>query len=103
MQTHSAKRVEIIIESMMERRLTEALVKAGVTGFTILPVRGGSGRSGQWSRAGQVSRAGGMSAVVCIVREGALDTLLEAAFAVVERHIGVVSVTDCEVLRAERF
>ncbi len=103
MQTHKAKRVEIIIESMMERRLTEALRKADVTGYTILPVKGGSGRSGEWSRAGQVSRAGGMLAVVCIIRPERLDALLEAAFAVVDRHIGVVSVTDCEVLRAERF
>ncbi|WP_127561901.1 P-II family nitrogen regulator [Nioella ostreopsis] len=103
MQTHKAKRVEIIIESMMERRLTEALRKADVTGYTILPVKGGSGRSGEWSRAGQVSRAGGMLAVVCIIKPDRLDALLDAAFAVVERHIGVVSVTDCEVLRAERF
>jgi len=103
MQTHKAKRVEIIIESMMERRLIEALHKADVTGYTILPVKGGSGRSGAWSRAGQVSRAGGMLAVVCIIKAERLDTLLDAAFAVVERHIGVVSVTDCEVLRAERF
>ena len=103
MQTHKAKRVEIIIESMMERRLTEALSKADVTGYTILPVMGGSGRSGEWSRAGQVSRAGGMLAVVCIIRPERIDALLEAAFAVIDRHIGVVSVTDCEVLRAERF
>lgn len=103
MQTHKAKRVEIIIETMMERRLTEALRKADVTGYTILPVKGGSGRSGEWSRAGQVSRAGGMLAVVCIIRPERLDALLDAAFAVVDRHIGVVSVTDCDVLRAERF
>jgi hypothetical protein len=44
-----------------------------------------------------------MLAVVCIIKPERLDALLEAAFAVVERHIGVVSVTDCEVLRAERF
>ena len=103
MQTHKAKRVEITIESVMETRLTNALIKAGVTGFTILPVLGGSGKSGQWSREGQVSRAGGMVSVVCIIRPERLDPLLDAAFAVVERHIGVVSVTDCEVLRAERF
>ena len=103
MQTHQAKRVEIAIESVMESRLTAALIDAGVTGFTILPVLGGSGRSGQWSREGQVSRAGGMVCVVCIIRPERLDELLDAAFAVVERHIGVVSITDCEVLRAERF
>ncbi|WP_179381236.1 P-II family nitrogen regulator [Jannaschia marina] len=103
MQTHPAKRVEIIIEEVMEKRLTSALLGADVTGFTVLPVKGGSGRSGHWSRAGQVGRATGMVSVVCIVRPDRLDTLLEAAFAVVEPHIGVVSVTDCEVLRAERF
>lgn len=103
METHQAKRVEIIIEAPLERRLTDALVDAGVTGFTVLPVLGGSGRSGQWSRDGQVSLASGMVAVVCLIRPDRLDGLLEAAFAVVERHIGVVSITDAEVLRAERF
>jgi nitrogen regulatory protein PII len=102
MQTHHAKRVEIIIEAPMETRLTAALEKAGVTGFTVLPVLGGSGRSGRWTREGQVGRAG-MVAVVCLIRPDRLDALLEAAFAVVERHIGVVSVADVEVMRAERF
>jgi nitrogen regulatory protein PII len=102
MQTHKAKRVEIIIEAPMGGRLTDALKKAGVTGFTILPVLGGSGRSGPWTREGQVGRAG-MVAVICLIRPDRMDALLEAAFTVVERHIGVVSITDCEVLRAERF
>jgi nitrogen regulatory protein PII len=103
MQMHQAKRVEIIIEAMMERRLTEALTAAGVTGYTVLPVSGGSGRSGEWTREGQVGRAGGMVAVICLVRPERLDPLIEAAFAVVERQIGVVSVTDAHVIRAERF
>lgn len=103
MEMHNAKRVSIIIEAPMERRLTSALTRAGVTGFTILPVQGGSGRSGLWRRDGQVSSAGGMVSVVCIVRPEKVDEMLEAAFAVVERHIGVVSVSDCQVLRAERF
>jgi len=103
MKMHKAKRVEITIELVMARRLTDALKKAGVTGYSILPVRGGSGRSGEWSRSGQVSAAGGMVQVVCIVRPERVDALLKAAFAVVEGHIGVVCVTDCDVLRAERF
>ena len=64
MKTSEAKRVEIIIEAPMENRLTEALENTGVTGFTILPVLGGSGRSGRWTREGQISRAGGMVAVI---------------------------------------
>ena len=87
----------------MQSRLTAALDEAGVSGYTVLPVSGGSGRSGKWSRQGQVSRGTGMVQVVCIIRPDRLDGLLDAAFAVVERHIGVVTVVDCEVLRAERF
>lgn len=103
METHKAKRVAIIIEAVMQSRLTDAMEEAGVTGYSILPVLGGSGKSGAWSREGQVSRAGGMVQVICIIRPERLDALLKAAFSVVERHIGVVSVGDCEVLRAERY
>lgn len=103
MKTHDAKRVEITIESVMQTRLSEALRDAQVTGYTVLPVLGGSGRSGEWSRSGQVGKAGGMVQFVCIVRPDRIDPLLDAAFAVVERHIGVVCITDCQVLRAERF
>ncbi|WP_299139256.1 transcriptional regulator [uncultured Tateyamaria sp.] len=103
MQTHQAKRVAIIIEQVMQSRLTDAMTAAGVTGWTVLPVLGGSGQSGAWSREGQISRGTGMVQVVCVIRPERLDELLEAAFAVVERHIGIVSVSDCEVLRAERF
>ena len=102
METHDAKRVEIVIEAPLESRLTDALTKSGVTGFTVLPVLGGSGRSGQWTREGQIGRAG-MVMVICLIKPDRLDTLLEAAFTVVKKHIGVVSITNAKVLRAERF
>jgi nitrogen regulatory protein PII len=103
MQMHDAKRVEIIVEAVMERRLTRILTEAGVTGFTVLPVSGGSGKSGEWTREGQVSAAGGMVAVICLIRPERLDMLLEAVMPVLTRHIGVVSVTEAKVMRAERF
>lgn len=103
MKTHKAKRVVITIEAVMQKRLTDAMQQAGVTGYSILPVLGGCGRSGEWSREGQVSRASGMVQVICIIREERLDGLLEAAFDVVDKHIGVVTIADVEVLRAERF
>lgn len=103
MRTHQAKRVEITIEAIMQSRLTDALQSTDVTGYTVLPVLGGSGRSGDWVRSGEIGRASGMVQVVCIIRPERLDSLLDAAFEVVEKHIGVVTIADCEVLRAERF
>jgi nitrogen regulatory protein PII len=103
MKTHQAKRVAIIIEAPMRRRLEEAFSAAGVTGYTVVPVLGGSGRSGRWSSEGQVGLSGGMVQFISIIRAERLDALLDAAFDLVENHIGVVTVSDCEVLRAERF
>jgi len=103
MQMYDAKRVAIIIEAVMARRLRDALEGAGVKGYTVLPVLGGSGASGTWNRDDTMTRGGGMVQVVCVIRPERLDGLLEAAFEVVDSHIGVVTVSDCQVLRAERF
>ena len=103
MQTHKAKRLAIIIESIMQARLTDILKEKGVTGWTVLPVLGGSGRSGEWSREGQVSRASGMVQVGCIIKPERLEPLLDDILKVVDRHIGLVTIGDVEVLRAERF
>lgn len=103
MQTHPAKRIEILIEAPLARRLTDALDAGGAPGYTILPVLGGNGRSGRWSREGQVSRAGGLVCVTVVLDAALADQVLDRAFAVVEPHIGIVSMTDCEVVRPARF
>ena len=100
MQTHIAKRLEILIEAPMQERLTETLIRAGARGFTVLPVQGGAGKSGEWSRDGQPGRTG-MVAVVCLIRPEALDSALEAAFAVVASHIGLVNIADVQVIRPD--
>ncbi|MEM6913466.1 MAG: DUF190 domain-containing protein [Pseudomonadota bacterium] len=103
METHQAKRVAIIIEKPVRGRLTDALDEAGVTGYSILPVIGGSGRSGKWSSDESIGLAGGMVQVICIVRPERIQDLLDNVFRLVERHIGVITISDCEVVRAERF
>ncbi len=103
MHTEPAQRIEIVIESPLQERLCRALDRAGVTGYTVLPVLGGRGRSGSWTREGQVSLAAGMVTVLCITRKERADAVLEAAFAVLETHRGVVSVSECSVVRDERF
>ncbi|MEL6582415.1 MAG: transcriptional regulator [Pseudomonadota bacterium] len=103
MQTYPAKRIEIIIEAPLLHRLTRVLDQADVPGYTVLPVRAGSGRSGPWTREGQVTKAGGMNAVVLVCAADRASGILDAAYEVVAPHIGLVSITDCEVVRPERF
>ncbi len=103
MQTHRAKRIEIIIETPALRTLRRSLERAGVKGYSILPVMGGHGRSGSWSREGEVGIASNMVTVLCLVTPERADSVLEAVFKVVERQIGIVTVSEVEVVRQERF
>ena len=103
MEMHNAKRVEIIIEAPLEGRLADALDAADVPGYTVLPVRGGSGQSGRWTREGQVSPGRGMVAVVVLLRPERVEAVIDAAFEVLEPHIGIISVSDAQVVRPERF
>lgn len=103
MKLHDAKRVAIIIEAPMQERLTHAMEQAGVTGYSVLPVLAGAGQSGKWSADDRIGKAGGLVQVVCIVRPEAVDRLIEHAFPLVERHIGIITIADCHVLRPERF
>ncbi|MDT4743414.1 hypothetical protein [Bradyrhizobium sp. WYCCWR 12699] len=44
-----------------------------------------------------------MFALWCIVDAARLDALLRAVFAIVARQVGLVSVSDVQVVRPERF
>lgn len=103
METHPKKRIDLIIEMPLLRRVTERFDKAGVTGYSVLPVIAGRGSSGPWAADGQVGGFGQMAAVVCIVDAARVDAVLEEVFAVVKRQIGFITVSDVAVIRPERF
>ena len=103
MKTYAKKRIEIIIEAPLSRRMTEQLDRAGVTGYSIIPMIGGKGLSGSWSSEGQIGRASGMVAIICITDATLADAVLEQIFQIVNRQMGVVSIADVAVIRPEHF
>lgn len=103
MQTYPKKRIDLIIEMPLLRRITTLLENAGVSGYSVMPVIAGAGQGGAWSADGQVGGAGQMAAILCIIDAAKVDALLEQVFAVVRRQIGFVTVTDVPVMRPERF
>lgn len=103
METFAKKRLEAFVEAPVLHRFIGILEDEGVRGYSVMPVVSGSGSDGDWSREGSVTSAGQMVAVICIVSEEALEPLLDKAFAMLSRHMGIVSVSDCEVMRGDRF
>lgn len=103
MQSHRKKRIEIIIEAPLRTRLADLLNRTGVEGYTVLPAIAGRGVETDWHREGQVTTAGQMIMVVCIVDPEQADEIVEAVYGMLSRHHGIVSLSDVEVIRRERF
>lgn len=103
MEMHPKKRIEIIVELPLQSRIATLLDTHDVLGYTIYHAQGGRGQEGTWQRDGIVGNAGRMVAFVCIVDATRLDELLTRIYAAIERQIGIVSVSDVEVVRSERF
>ena len=104
MQTHPKKRVEIIVEAPALNRTLRFLDEHDVSGYTVLPALAGRGDSGRaWSREGQVSDADRMVVIVMIIDEARLTPLFDALYTLVSRQIGIITVSDCQVVRDARF
>ncbi|MEM6731852.1 MAG: DUF190 domain-containing protein [Myxococcota bacterium] len=103
METFPRKRIDVVVEEPALRRLQDALKSAGAIGWSVLAVHSGFGRSGDWDASGSVTATSSMSLVTLVVDEGRLDSILKAVSGVLNRHIGIVTVSDCQVLRPERF
>ena len=103
MQTHPKKRIEIVVEYPALRRLLDRLDRAQVTGYTVVPALAGRGHDGLWSSEGLAGNAGRMMMVICITDPARLDSVLEEVYAVVARHIGIVTISDVQVIRSDHF
>ncbi|MCX7326123.1 MAG: DUF190 domain-containing protein [Hyphomicrobiales bacterium] len=102
-QTHLKKRIEIILEAPALHRLTDRLNQAGVTGYTIVPVLAGRGLEGTWSAEGLAGDAGRLVMVISIVDAAKADDVLDRVYTLLARQIGIVTVSDVQVIRADHF
>ena len=104
MQTHPKVRLDILIEQLAVPRLEELLKGLpGVNGFTLLPVQGGSGLNGIWTRDGQITGAEGMTMLWCIIDAQHREAVLAKVFPFVNDRSGLITVSNVEVVRGDRF
>ena len=103
MKTHPKKRIDIMVEAPLMQRVLNLLDQQNVSGYTVLPVLAGRGKDGAWHRDGVVGRAGALVMIFCIVDEQRIDEVLEPLFKLVSRQIGIVTVSDVHVIRADYF
>jgi PII-like signaling protein len=103
MKTYAKKRIDIMVEAPLMARVLALLDDRGVSGYTVIPAIAGRGESGSWHRDGLVGRAGAVVLVFCILDASRVDAVLEPLFKLVSRQIGIVTVSDVEVIRPDHF
>ena len=100
---HTKKRIELIIEKMAWKRAGRILEAAGLTGYTVTPALAGYGGGNRWQRDTDISASNDMVVMLSIGSSERVEKALVEIESLLGAHIGVVSVSDVQVLRDERF
>lgn len=100
-ETVIRKRIEILADTRLQKRVTDAIEKAGITGWTVTPVLSGKGRDGAWRE----ERVMGTDKVfiLTIAAEDRAQALAEELAPVLTRYGFILSMWDVQVIRGERF
>ena len=100
---YDKRRLELIIERMALPRACNVLEEAGLTGYTVLHAFAGFGGGSRWKAADDISDTREMAVVIAIGDEARISAALDSLTSVLASHIGVLTVSQVEVLRDERF
>jgi PII-like signaling protein len=100
-ETVIRKRIEILVDTPLVRRVTEAIDTAAISGWSVLPVTAGSGRDGRW-REERVTGAD-KSLVLTIASAEKASALVDALAPILTSHGLLLTMWDVEVIRGERF
>jgi hypothetical protein len=101
-ETVTRKRIEVLIDRPLAVRLVEAAAEAGVSGYTLIPVQSGSGRHGAW-RNDPVSGAEAKTIFLTIASEAKAERLVELLAPYLDTYGMLLTVSDVQVIRGERF
>jgi len=103
MQMHPMKRIELIIEKVPYKRACRVLEAVGMTGYTVMPAMAGYGGGNRWTRESDLSASRDMVVIVSVGEAHRVTEAMEQISSLLGDHIGIVTVTDVEVLRPDRF
>ena len=100
--TVTRKRIAVLIDRPLAVRLVQAAAEAGVSGYTLIPVQSGSGRHGAW-RNDPISGAEEKSIFLNIASEAKAERFVELLAPYLETYGMLLTVSDVQVIRGERF
>lgn len=97
-----ARRLEVLVDSPLVRRICAAADAAGVTNYRLMPTIGGRGAHGSW-RSDELTGATDKIVFVTILPPDRADALVAALAPLLDALDLVLTVGDVEVVRGTAF
>ncbi len=96
------KKIEILVDAPLLRRIRDLAEECGVPGYTVLPTLGGGGRQGRWLDDQVTGGAGTKVVFATVVGNGVAERFLTALEPLLDEYGLMVTVSAVEVMRAPR-
>ena len=100
-ETVTRKRIEILVDVPLKDRVTQEIDKAGITGWTVLPVQSGRGHEGDWNE--DHITGSDKVFVITICNEAKAFMLRDALAPILSSHSLLFIMSDIQVVRGEHF
>lgn len=101
-ETIRRRRIEVLVDAPLARRVEEAARAADIAGWTMLPTLEGEGRSGHWSDD-QLSGAQAKRLFLSVTSAEKADAFTDAIAPLLDSHGLVLLLSDVDVVRGARF
>jgi PII-like signaling protein len=101
-ETVTRKRLEILVDTPLVPRLVRYAREAGISGWSLLHVDAGGGRVGEW-RNDEITSAAAKTIMLMIASETQTLALVETLAPLLESHGLLLTISDVQVVRGERF
>lgn len=96
------KRIEVLVDAPLARRVTDAARASGIKGWTLLPTLSGEGSGGAWSDD-QLSGAQSKTLFLSVASAETAAAFVERIAPLLDSHGMLLLLSDVEVVRAAKF
>jgi hypothetical protein len=100
--TVQRKKIEVMVDMPLARRVVEAAGRVGINSHTLLPVASGSGSHGSWSDD-QLSGAEAKVMFVTITSKEKASALIDALAPLLDDYGLMLVASDVQVVRGGKF
>lgn len=102
MQTHTRRKVELLADAPLARKLAQRIDALGITGYTVFQSIGGHGASGTWWHD-QVSDAAAKVLFKVVTSEAKAEALINTLAPLLDDWGLILYVSTVDVIRGQKY